>query len=345
VAETGSKAAARVLVVRNDKLGDFMLALPSFALLKASLPEAEVMALVPEYTREIALACPWIDEVLIDPAPARGHQGTLALARRLREARIDAGIALFSTSRTALALWLARIPLRLAPATKLAQLLYTHRLRQRRSRSEQPEYAYNLDLIHAFLEQRGAPACTLPGPPYLELEGDATELRAAFCAERGLDPARPLVFVHPGSGGSANNLSAAQYHSLAATLLDMSPAQVVISAGPGERDPAEAVLRDLPGARCTLYHSTEGLRRFAEHIRLADAFVSGSTGPLHIAGALDRPTAAFYPRRRSATALRWQTLSRADRRLAFTPPGDSAEEDMGAIDVTAAARAIVQTLL
>ncbi|MEJ2142293.1 MAG: glycosyltransferase family 9 protein, partial [Gammaproteobacteria bacterium] len=76
------------------------------------------------------------------------------------------------------------------------------------------------------------------------------------------------------------------------------------------------------------------------HIQFADLFISGSTGPLHIAGALDVPTAAFYPRRRSATPLRWQTLNSEARRLAFTPAEDAEETDVSAIDVEAATRQI-----
>ncbi|MCK5667388.1 MAG: hypothetical protein KAI17_28065, partial [Thiotrichaceae bacterium] len=52
---------------------------------------------------------------------------------------------------------------------------------------------------------------------------------------------------------------------------------------------------------------------------ISDLFISGSTGPLHIAGALNIPTVAFYSARRSATALRWQTLNQGNRRLAFMP--------------------------
>ena len=82
-----------------------------------------------------------------------------------------------------------------------------------------------------------------------------------------------------------------------------------------------------------VYQSTEGLKRFAQHIQFADVFISGSTGPLHIAGALNTATAAFYPRRRSATSLRWQTLNSEDKRLAFSPPETADEHDMGAIDI------------
>ena len=49
-------------------------------------------------------------------------------------------------------------------------------------------------------------------------------------------------------------------------------------------------------------------------------FIAGSTGPLHIAGALDIPTIAFYPRKKSGNAVRWQTLNTYTRRLSFMPP-------------------------
>lgn len=47
----------RILVVRNDKIGDFMLAWPSFAMLKGSM-ECHVTALVPAYTAPLARLCP-----------------------------------------------------------------------------------------------------------------------------------------------------------------------------------------------------------------------------------------------------------------------------------------------
>ena len=67
-----------ILVVRNDKLGDFMLAWPSFAALKQAFPDARIVALVPNYTRPIAELCPWIDEILIDPTESAGLKGLWA---------------------------------------------------------------------------------------------------------------------------------------------------------------------------------------------------------------------------------------------------------------------------
>ena len=44
----------KILVIRNDKLGDFVQAFPAFAMLKASNPELKLTALVPAYTAPLA---------------------------------------------------------------------------------------------------------------------------------------------------------------------------------------------------------------------------------------------------------------------------------------------------
>lgn len=336
----------KILVVRNDRLGDFVLALPACALLKQALPDTEVHVLVPRYTREIAAAAAAIDDVLIDPGPDAGRRAQWGLLQALRRARYDAALSLYSTGRVGLLLYLARIPYRLAPATKLAQVFYNHRLRQRRSRSAKPEYAYNCDLAARLCSDFDVATGAAPAAPFLQFPAEQIQaLREQFCQTQRIPPAHRLVFLHPGSGGSARNLSLPQYAALVRQLHASAPFTLIISCGPDEADLGRQLSAQLDDVPHRVYVSQDGLRRFAEHLLLADVFIGGSTGPLHLAGALDRPTAGFYTRRRSATSLRWQTLSRAEHRLAFCPPADAAEEDMGRIDLAAAAQAISRAFL
>ena len=46
--------------------------------------------------------------------------------------------------------------------------------------------------------------------------------------------------------------------------------------------------------------------------------MAGSTGPLHIAGALNKKTVAFYPKKKSSTSLRWETINDFKKRLSFS---------------------------
>ena len=333
----------KVLVIRNDKLGDFMLAWPSYALLKKALPGAKVHALVPEYTRELAELCPSIDRVLVDPGRDSGWKGLMKLRDVLREQQYDAAIALYSTNRVGTATVLAGIPYRLAPATRLAQFWFNQRLVQRRSESSKPEWVYNLELIQHCLRAHAVPVPSTPEPPYLEFPPADTEaLHRRFCAEHGVADEARLVFIHPGSGGSSKTLNPEQYAQLAGALRVDTPLCFVVTAGPGEQSAAAAVtaLLRAGGLAAVAYHSRTGLADFSAHLCLADLFISGSTGPLHIAGALDRPTVGFYPSRRTASQLRWQTLNTPDRRLAFSQPESSSQRYMMATDLDAAAEAI-----
>lgn len=329
----------KILVVRNDKIGDFMLAWPSFAMLKASLPECRIAALVPRYTADLARLCPWIDDVIIDPTKKGSNADRAKVAKELKAHRFDASINLFSTTYNALLVRKAGIPYRLAPATKLAQILYTHRLRQRRSRSEKPEFQYNLDLICRFLADLGQPAMEVR-PPYVALPEEQVALQRGVLAKQlAISLEKPWVFVHAGSGGSANNLSLGQYAELICGL--PSHCEVVLTAGPGEEDNARRLLSMVEerGRHAVLYDKNEGLVDFTTSIACAALFLAGSTGPLHIAGALDVPTVGFFPRRRSSTPLRWMPLNSEGRHLAFCPPeggGADGETDMGRIDISEA---------
>jgi ADP-heptose:LPS heptosyltransferase len=343
----GSKSIKKVLVIRNDKLGDFVLALPAIALLKLNKPNLHVSVLVPEYTRPLAEAYEYIDEVVVDEA----DEGTWNHAKRIRDNitphNFDACITLISKMAVALGVWMARIPFRLAPATKLAQIFYNHRLWQRRSRCLKPEYIYNIDLVEYFLKKTGVKDIRKPDPPYLrfppcEIEG----LKSRFLVQRHIEANRHLIFVHPGHGGSAVNLTVEQYARLIKQLNEISrDLYFVITAGPGEMDKTQSLIDKLDIRNFTLFESVGGLVNFAKRIAFADCFISSSTGPLHLAGVLNRKTVAFYPKRRSANPTRWQTPNQDDYRLAFCPPGDAEESDLSAIDMTDAAKEITGRLL
>ena len=135
-----------VLVIRNDKLGDFMLAWPAFAMLKVSDPSLKLTALVPSYTAELAHACPYLDDVIID-APKNDKMAFQRVVSEIKARQFDAMISFFSNTHNAKLAWKCRIPYRLAPATKWVQFFYNHRLTQRRSQSAKPEFEYNLDLL------------------------------------------------------------------------------------------------------------------------------------------------------------------------------------------------------
>ena len=174
-------SATKVLVVRNDKLGDFMLIYPALATLKRSSPDIHITVLVPHYTADMAKVCPWIDSLIIDPGSKAPFSEQYSLFKDLRKQKFDAIITLYSTTRIALIAFLANIKYRLAPATKIAQVFYNHRLTQRRSRSLKPEFEYNIDVARKFLADFNYKEYDPPPPPFLKFETlEIENLRKVF---------------------------------------------------------------------------------------------------------------------------------------------------------------------
>ena len=332
----------RILVIRNDKIGDFMLAWPSFALLKQQYPDAEITALVPRYTAALAEQCQWIDKILIDEKQDSFIKDIQTLTARIKNNDYDVSISLFTETRTALALWLAGVKQRIGPATKLAQIFTNNRLRQKRSQSKKSEYEYNLDLVKFYIQQCGDIPHVPPSAPFLVFDKeDVQHIRDSLLQEYNIDDEVKLVIIHPGTGGSAVNLGIDGYAELATCIASREKVYFIITAGPDELAHAET-LSELINTPHHVHYSRGSIIDFCKLIGVSDIFISGSTGPLHIAGALNICTVAFYPAKRSATALRWQTLNHESKRLAYTLDV-STDEKTSRIDIQSACTQICDT--
>lgn len=315
----------KLLVIRNDKLGDFMLIFPALALIKKANPQLKITALVPKYTAPMAELCPYIDDIIIDVQDKKDKTQFQQVLQAIKAAHFDGVISFFSNWHNAKLVWLSGIKYRLAPATKLAQLAYNHRLTQRRSRSLKPEFEYNLDLARAFLQAQHLPI-TEAHAPYLVVPQEILQAKKSKLEHQlGIMQNKKWIFLHSGTGGSANSLSLAQYAELIQDILQQFDAYIVLTAGPNESEQAHQLAQLVNNPNVVIYDNNEGLVDFTYSLACADLFIAGSTGPLHICGALNVPTIGFYPSHRSATPLRWQPINDPARHLAFCPPNEEKE--------------------
>ncbi|MDG6338931.1 glycosyltransferase family 9 protein [Glaesserella parasuis] len=316
----------KILVIRNDKIGDFMLAWAAFAMLKKSMPNCQIIALVPKYTAPLAEICPYLDGIILDSSDKQNKAENERVLQAVRSAQFDAVISFVSDWYNAKLVWKSRIVYRLAPATKLFQFLYNHRLTQRRSRSEKAEYEYNLDLVRYFLKDNQITAIE-PTTPYLSFDNECLNMQKSKLMELlKLDGNKKWLFVHSSTGGSATNLSLNQYAELISGILAKFDCQVILTAGPNESETAQALQQLVNHKNVVIYDKNDGLVDFAKSLACADLFIAGSTGPLHICGALNIATVGFYPSRLSAIPRRWKPLNDADKHIAFCPPSDKASQ-------------------
>ena len=307
----------KILVVRNDKLGDFMLTWPALSYLKKNLPETKITCLINKEFWPLAELCPFIDDFIID-------QNIFVLKKIIHEEKFDASISFFSTFRIGYALKNAKIPIRLAPATKLAQFFYNHKLKQRRSESKKPEHEYNTDLIFEFLETFFSEELKeMDGAPYLTLDPKKeVAAKENFYQKYSINSEKKVIFIHPGSGGSSKNISLETYADICNGLRRFDDYNFMIHYSKKEKSSADTLSKLLDNSvNFHLIEPTNNLEELLYNINTCDVFCSGSTGPLHVAGALNKRTIAFYPAKQSSTQLRWQTINDFDKRIEFSDIG------------------------
>ena len=304
-----------ILVVRTDKLGDFITALPTMYVLKAHNPQNRIIACVAPLNLTLAKSCDFIDEVIVDDSKS----SVLSLAQVIKAHKIDASLTLFSNTRVALAQFLARIPIRIAPATKLAQIFYTKRVKQRRSEVKMAEFEYNLALSKELFSD----ISLTYKKPLFEFE-DRTKIYDAFCIDN--DISRDIIAFHIGFGGSSDaNWTPAEYDVLIRAVLKKEKYQVVLTFGPDERALYEEMQSRLSGEDVVFYLSVDGLLYFAKLVASFKLFVSTSTGTYHIASSVGCPTMTFFGDSLFASASRWKSIGDEAKQVHYMLPQDSSK--------------------
>jgi heptosyltransferase-3 len=301
----------RYLVVRTDRIGDLILALPVAEAIKEGEPEAEVHYLVSPRTAEIARACPYVDGVIVYDEVWKGYSRLRGLVRSLKDLRPDIAVVLRPTLRSALACLLAGIPRRVGTAYRYYSLLFTKQVREHRRFAEKHELEFNLNILRAVLDVEKR-AYT----PRIEVDSEALRYAEQVLAERSLRE-KAFVVIHPGSSGSARNLPLKAYARVADLIERSYESRVLVTAG-SEEIAAVDEMDSLRASRSLRLTAIPRLLDLAAVIEKSRLFISGSTGPMHIAAAVGVPTLSFFSPVRSCSPRRWGPVG--DVNAVIMPP-------------------------
>lgn len=286
-----------ILITRHDKIGDFITALPLCKVLKEQTNHKIVM-LVSKVNVDLAKKLDFIDDVI------EYSEDSFTLLRRLAPFKFDASISGYIDFNLGFSLFAARIPIRIAPATKIAQIFFNKTIKQRRSKVEKTEWAYNLDLLHKFDNS-------------LVLDFERPLLSLDVQKE-------DFIIFHTGFGGSSDgNLSLDDYLKLAKKASKYT--QVVFSFGPDDKESQEYILANLD-FEASLRDDFKSLWEFTNFIATCKLFISTSTGPMHLAGLTNTPTFSFFGENLFASSKRWSTVSELKYQNNYEVPTNYTQE-------------------
>ncbi len=312
----------KILVVRNDRLGDLMLILPAIRIIKSSIPGIQIDCLANDNYKDLALLSDDIDNIISSDN----------LCESTFKRKYNYSISFFSTFSIGYKLWKSNIKNRYAPATKLAQIFHNKTIEQRRSKSLKPEYEYNNELARYFLEDNNYRVNKIENPL----------IRIQNTRNIGSDT-KKIIFIHPYTGGSSKTLSDDDFIKLCINLDKLCPCKFILHCDQYDYEKCINMKNKCEGLDIDIINPTNELRQMFLNINQCDLFIAGSTGPLHVAGSLNKKTVGFYPSKKSSTPLRWDTINDESHKLSY--------EDIGIhnkyieVDIEVIAREIYSNLL
>ena len=296
----------RILIVKLGALGDVVHAIPVAAALRRAFPSARIDWLVGPKHREILDLVPVIDRRLV-----LNDSRVVAAVRELRANRYDVAIDLQGLIKSAL----------LARASGAARVVgFTARYARERIASRfytdvhDPGGGgmYHVDERHVVYTNLGVlQALGIPfGAPEFPLDHVESTVAAHVTQQTG----GRYAILNPGAAWPNKRWPPARLAAVAVELRARYGRPSVAMWGPGEEPLARELVEASSGAALLSPKTT--IADVVALARGASLYVSGDTGPAHIAAAVGTPIVGLYGPTRPSRNGPWApddvTVSRSD---------------------------------
>lgn len=308
-----------ILVTRTDNLGDMILTLPLINEIRRLFPGAGIFFMIKNYTSLLLKDYPGINGLII----ADDFKGMSEKIKCFKKNKIDLAINVKPEFDLALAFFLSGIKYRIGTAYRWYSFLYNLKVHEHRKYSVKHESEYNLNLLKTFFDETKIE--NKFHFSYSEEEKNSINKKISGLLDK------KYVIIHPGSRGSARDLPLSKMAEFTDKILKEFPDYEVVLTGTNEdRHSTEFLFRKSENDYKNRLNDLTGRLDLKELMILIDnskLFVSNSTGPIHIAGALNKNIIGFYPNNKIMSEVRWKPLS--SNAVILKPPSGS--DDMNEI--------------
>ena len=301
-----AEGVEKILVRGVNWLGDAVMTTPALQRLRAARPAAHIMLLTPAKLADLWRGHPSIDAVLTFAA----GEGAWSVGRRLRAEQFSTAVVFPNSPRSALEVFLARIPQRIGVRGKWRRFFLTEALSPRpgvvlmRKRTEREiqqrietgatreTYPAAAHHVYHYLHLVGAlGAETAPLPPLLHVSAEEV---AAMRARLSLSAGQTFFVLNPGAEyGAAKRWPAESFVEAAVQLHQRTGCHWVVTGGGADRELAGGITRQISerigGGKITSVAGDTTLRELCALLRAAALVLTNDTGPMHAAAAVGTP--------------------------------------------------------
>ena len=269
-------------------IGDVILTTPIIRSVRAALPSAYIAYMGEKEAVSLLEHNPSLDEVIPFDFSVPSVVEQTRVGFLLRRRKFDLVIDLFGNPRSALLTYLSGARVRVGIDRPGRGKLYTMRIQD----DGKPKTA--IGFHEQFLRALGIP--TDPARTEIILTNDerrnAARLLASLEERAPVGDARPpIIGLHVGATWPAKMWLPERFGELADMIRSQLGAQVVLTAGPKDK---ETIARVVAAGSSALAVPVLPLRQLAAVIAQCSVFVSNDAGPMHIAPAVGVPTIGLF---------------------------------------------------
>lgn len=275
----------KILIVCTGLIGDTIMGIPTMQAFRRLYPEARMVALVMPHNKQLLEPLGLFEEFIVCPVlpftiwPWRWPK-LWSVQRRIRQEGFDLALPLLGGD-WAPYFYRIGIPIRIDTKGSFFAPLATHLY-------EVPPRLLHPDTLLNALRSLG-----------WEVESEMPELRVSDSAREaigrrlmqcGVESAEKLIVFHPFASTANRTLSSAKVERIAGLLMQQGWRVAIVGSASHIR--GLALPRGAPGLL-----NLAGQLSLSESMALiarADAVLTTDSGPLHIAGALGRPTVGLF---------------------------------------------------
>jgi heptosyltransferase II len=260
----------RILIRSPNWLGDAVMSVPAVRAIKKGRPDAHVTVAAPKNIAAVWKIVPEVDEVV-----ALSRKSILDVARQLRRlARFDVAVVLPNSFRSALEVFLARVPRRVAFAGHARDFLLNQESLETRPRG----------VAHQAIK-------------YLELAGTVgAPIEHDFPASQPINrERRPLKFaLCPGAEyGPAKRWLPERFAEVAKEIAAEFPVHWILFGTENDAAVGAEIAGAIGGTVQDLIGKTD-LEQLIAELRECDLLLTNDTGTMHLAGLLRVPTVTIF---------------------------------------------------
>lgn len=298
----------KILLVRTDNIGDLVVTLPMIELIKQDNLQHELWFLAQDYASAILDAVEgisgWLSWSRLSSLPAK------EAVKEIKAQNFDMAIVVHPNRAASRLLWRARIPKRIGTYRRLYHLIHCNVwVNLARSGSQKHEGVLNTKLLKPVFPAGVRESLDDFPLPKLQVTKSCPKVESL------LDPSRQVMILHPGSNGHGREWALSRWQTLAAKL-NPKRYQVFVTGSPNEGDRFASVVWP---AHVENIIGKLTLAELIAFISQSHGLIAGSTGPVHLAGALGIHTLALQSSSPGRGPWRWKPLGKKAEFITVIP--------------------------